>query len=62
MNQHVNEQNERLRNPGSLMTENQKRTENRMDQKEEAIRQSQQMQHRTEVMFLQFSALLQEVG
>ena len=51
MNQQVQEQNERLRSLESPITEHQKRTENRMDQTEEAVRVTQQMQQRTEVMF-----------
>ena len=38
MNQQVHEQTERLRSLESLITENQKGTENRMDQTEEAVR------------------------
>ena len=48
MNQQVHERNESLRSLESLITESQKMTENRMDQTDEAIRQTQQ---RTDVMF-----------
>ena len=47
------------RSLGSLVTENQKRPLNRMDQTKEAIRQTQQMQQMTEVMFQQFFDKLQ---
>ena len=60
MNQQVLEQNERLKSLESLITENQKRTENILDQTEEAIRLTQQMQQRTEMMFQQFLARAQE--
>ena len=54
MNHQAHEQDERLRSVESLITENQKRTEDRMDLTEEAIRMTQHMQQRTEVMFQQF--------
>ena len=60
MNKHVLGENERLKSPEALITENQKRTENRMGQTEEAIRLTQQMQQRTEKMFQQFLARAQE--
>ena len=60
MNQQVQEQNERLKGLESLITEIQKRTENRMDQTEQAIRLTQLMQQRTEAMFQQFLARAQE--
>ena len=62
MNQQVHEQNERLRSLESLITENQKKTENRTDQTEEATRQTQQMQQRAEVMFQQFMTKSQRMS
>ena len=56
MNQQVLEQNERLKSLGPLITENQKSTENKRDQTEEATRPTQQMQQRTDMMFQQFLA------
>ena len=46
--------------PGGTHHRKSKRTENRMDQTEEAIRLTQQMQQRKEMMFQQFLARAQE--